>query len=342
MSTPLDTFDALIAAFRGTPRPDTDWQAVLGLANQSLTVTTLAARLRDHGAAVPDEVSRFLAAVVERNRIRNARLRRQLAEAIACLSAAGIGAVAIKGAAILAGASDRTLGDRILSDLDLLVAPEDFGRARDLLLADGYALSPAGDPHHLVAVLGRPDHVGTIDLHGRVTGLIGLDPRAGAHLVPIEGVAVAVPSPTAQIAILLAHDILRGRDYLWGLFDLRHLADMDDLARSDEAPDWQAVAAALPPWITTALRTQLLSLRRLFDSRVAIRCSMLWRARLHFHRRRLQIAYPRLMPALVLASIASDPFYLPARRASLVDGRPPKRAMGAGRRLRTASLIGKA
>jgi len=324
MSTPLETFDALIAGFRGTPAPDADWQAVLRLANQSLTVTTLAARLRDHGAVVPDEVSQFLGAIVDRNRRRNARMRAQLAEAVALLSAAGVTAVAIKGAAILAKANDRTLGDRILSDLDLLVAPADFDRAQSLLVASGYALSPASDRRNLVGVLARPGDAGTIDLHGRVTGLHGFDPMADARAVPVDGTAVRVPSPTAQILILLVHDILRGKDYLWGLFDLRHLADMDDLARSDDPPDWDAVAATLPPWITTALRTQLLSLRRLLNSRVSIRCSKLWRARLHFHRRRLQIAYPRLMPALVAASIATDPFFLPARRATLTAGRPSR------------------
>jgi hypothetical protein len=337
MSTPLETFDALIAGFRGHPHADTDWQAVLRLANQSLTVTTLAARLRDHAAIVPDEVSQFLGAIVARNRRRNARMRAQLAEATALLAAEGIAAVAIKGAAILATATDRTLGDRILSDIDLLVAPADFDRAQALLVASGYALSPASNRRALVAVLGRPDHVGTIDLHGHIAGLNGFDPMAGARPVSVDGTTVLVPSPTAQILVLLAHDILRGKDYLWGLFDLRHLADMDDLARSDDPPDWDAVSAALPAWITTALRTQLLSLRRLLHCSVSIRCSKLWRARLHFHRRRLQIAYPRLMPALVIASIASDPFFLSARRATLTGGRTARPRS----RFRPASMIGK-
>jgi hypothetical protein len=342
MPKTLKAFDALIAGLRGRPNPNSDWHAVLALANQSLTVTTLAARIRDHGACVPEDVSQFLAAIVARNRSRNERLRQQFAEVADALSLSQIEMVPIKGAAFLVTATDRTMADRILSDLDMYVAPQDFERAKCVLIAAGYQLLPGGNPLKLVAVLGRSDHAATIDLHGSIAGLSHFNPMAGARQIMIDnGVRIALPTSSVQTAILMAHDILRGKDYLWGLFDLRHLADIDDLARSDDPPDWAVMTATLPRWMTTALRSQMLALCQLFETNVTMDQTRPWRAWLNFHRRRLQIAYPRLMPALVLVSVAADPYFLGARRSALMGKRPPTLIKNRSSQLGGIARIGK-
>ena len=70
---------------------DVDWDSVIALANQTMTISSLATALHAvDPAGVPDDVRDYLGVIYTSNAKRNAMLHSQLEEAVACLNDAGI------------------------------------------------------------------------------------------------------------------------------------------------------------------------------------------------------------------------------------------------------------
>ena len=303
---------ALIAAIQGAPPPDIDWTLLISEANRTLTTGTMAERLLQGGHPLPDDVRAFLKVILDRSVERNQRLRHQLSETLACLNEAAIRPILMKGMAALLTISGDRLRGRILSDLDLMVSASDFARSVDCLRAIGYAPDPGSGDGRTSAVVFRTRDVGMLDIHCRMKGP-GLQPDY-ARLAPEctevtvgEGIAL-LPSATAQFWMLVRHDQIQDRDYWRGLIDLRHLIDMDMLARTPQGIDWQKLASWFPPgFARSALRTQLLAAQDLLG--VAIPPVWLgdrW-PRFQHRRRMLQARWPFLMAPLTLLTLICDP-----------------------------------
>ena len=152
---------------------DADWSAVVGLFYAHRLTTIAAEGLALAGptppAMVTDAVERFRA-VASRMNAANLLTMRQI---LPRFEAAGIPVVTFKGPVL----QQMIYGDlfaRPSSDVDLLVAPEDFGRSRPVLEAAGYDLAPEcrsiwwraglGEQHYE----GRVAAAATVDLHHRV------------------------------------------------------------------------------------------------------------------------------------------------------------------------------
>ena len=113
-------------------------QAFVDAAHQHHVIPYLASRIDD--LDLPASARSHIAAAAGRQRAGAAVLASDLAEALGALNAAEIRALAFKGVALAQQAyGDFTL--RGAGDLDLLVAPEDLGRAYDALARAGW--SPA-------------------------------------------------------------------------------------------------------------------------------------------------------------------------------------------------------
>jgi len=310
-------------------RPESvDWDAVIGLANDSLTITALAAAVQrsstTHGP-VPDDVRRYLDVILERNRTRNSRLLNELTEAVRSLNASGIVPAVMKGAAILLAQRHEEIGDRLLTDIDLIVPPDDMSRAIDALKRIGYEImvggemgSWPGDPRfHLPTVLSRPGDAGSIDLQCRPKGPNAFsDPQmlfAKSTRVDLNGATLAIPSPSAQIAYLLLHDQFQDGDYFRGLIDMRHLFDIAVIVRRAPDVDWRGLRAMfLAGYERNAVDTQLLTAKWLFGVRCEWepRCSRL--ARLQLKRRRTQLRWAFLWQALTVMSLLLELPHYPA------------------------------
>jgi hypothetical protein len=313
--------DQLNLLLRGGSPVDPDWRTVLALANRALITPRLEACLATVGP--PAEVVEFISEVARRNRARNALMYRQLEQAACALNAVGVTPLVLKGGACLVRAGGGST--RMLSDLDLVVAPGQVDIAVQGLVSVGFQVtSRSADPRqHAVAALGRPEDAGQIDLHQRPPGPPSFvcDPQllsdGSIHL--IGSGAVRVPPAHMHLYLQALHDQLHDGGYWRGGFDLRHAWDLADLITGDEPVQWDRLWR-LPPTALTmrALETLLLRCHQLTGAEVPQRVHR-WRGQLDVMRQRLQ--QDMSMPFAGLAA-ALGPIALVRHRRAARRGRP--------------------
>jgi hypothetical protein len=127
-----------------------DWSEVLRLAEHH-GVLPLAARSliehcrAEHGRGLPPEAERSLRSAYEANLRRNLWFTGELARIMQHFERKQLRALPYKGA-VLAQSLYRDPGLRSFSDLDFLISPADFGRAKQALAEIGYCLSAEFTP----------------------------------------------------------------------------------------------------------------------------------------------------------------------------------------------------
>jgi len=302
------TFDQLCACFRGELPADADWISIIELANRTLTTTALKP-LVANDRNVPADVAAYVDHLFERNLIRNSRLKTQLSEFVTALNEEGIIPVLLKGAALLTTANETSAGFRLISDLDVLVAPNEFERALDCSARLGYRIhyrSPSGDSK-CYADLERPDNVGMIDLHRERPGhkffyRSHTDVTQYCKLLTGEAGTFYVPLSSYQALILVFHDAFQDYDYWLGSIDLRHLLDLRDLVRQQGGADWNELAVLAPSRLAqNALAAHFLTLSSLLDVSVHLHLPKRFAPKLQSWRRILRARRPGLKyPLLVL------------------------------------------
>ena len=328
----LDHLNGLLSCLRGQTPSHADWPRIIALANKTLCSPAVAARLRKAGRfpTLPSDVATFFAEMERRNGDRNDRIMAQLDEAAATMNAAGVSPILLKGTAWLAHAPPEERAARMLADIDLMVPADRFLPMIDQLRGIGYCPDTSDPQPGVPAVLSRPQDTATIDLHSDYGSINTLsysfdDLAQNAALLELAGGIVLLPSPVACTAILLLHDQLKGRDYLRGRIDLRHLLDMQSFARRFQQDDWDELNRHFQSgYARNAMRTQLLTARKLLGMEVPRPLTRGIRARLQYIRRLAQLRWPGLAPFLTFLSLL-DPSYILARRAArrtLLDGEP--------------------
>ncbi len=295
----------LTAALGGRVPPSPDWPAILSLANEQLVTPELHARLSQSAERdlIPDGVAAFLADAHRRNRVRNLSLFATLTDALEILNAAGVEPVLLKGCAMWTAHADAVAGpcgDRMISDLDLLVRPSELDRAADALAAAGFTVLEDERRHeeHPVVVLGRATDAGSIDLHQFAPGPRGIaaidDLHAQCRVVTLGGARALLPPPELQILIGVLHDqLLDG--HLWrGQISFRHLMDVAALGAAREM-DWaRLMAQCSSPLVRHATAVQLLAAARIAGAPLPNVVSARPWARLHARLQRLQFIWPAL------------------------------------------------
>lgn len=259
----------LIAHLLATPAPGTvgrawldarltapvDWPAVLTRASAGLVTPALLPILDELGvtAALPDDAREFLTTLAQLNAERNRRIMAELDELVGALAALGIGAVALKGAGLVADGVFRTPGCRMIGDIDLLVPA---ARVTDAL-ATSHALgwrpgTTWTDPvetliHPETAT--RPGAAAALEIHVEFLN------HTWRRLLPAEAIlrdAVAlggrrdglrVPSLADRLVIVVAHAQLRDFGHYSGLLPLRAVLDWTRLAARAGPADWASVEA---------------------------------------------------------------------------------------------------
>ncbi|MBD9597523.1 MULTISPECIES: nucleotidyltransferase family protein [unclassified Ensifer] len=308
----------LASCLNGQIPKEANWDGIVALANRSLTITSLAGVVKDAKPHLPEDLSNYLSMIYRRNTERNCRLKAQLGEAAASLNEIGIEPVVLKGTAILASAAPEALGARLLTDLDILVRPQDMRDASKALCRQGYevALSsgegswPGNAEYHLPVVLIRPTDVGSIDLQCRPKGPASFGDAEWLYgdscVVVIGEGRVRVPTAFAQIILLILHDQFQDGDYWRGLLDLRHLLDIATLARASSV-DWNGLKALFANgYERNAVETQIVTAAALFGlDRTAIG-GVGSTARIQFARRRFQLGCGYLRPPLTLLTLMSE------------------------------------
>lgn len=265
MNTPENPICLVTSALRGRLPDNSEWPRLLEVANRAWLGPALfvalerAALLED----IPDPVRDYLELLHDRNLERNRRLRAQLIEAVGALNASGIEPVLLKGAIALFCASETRVRCRMISDLDINVAPAQGSATKAALLELGYR--EMANPREF----GRSSDVGVIELHFtphvRSTRYLSGEFGTSAPALERHLVKARVPTATAQAAHLIVHDMIKEGDYWQFRFNLRHLDDLAALATSGEGIDWHCVSETLfdRPG-RAALAMQLYALRELF------------------------------------------------------------------------------
>jgi Uncharacterised nucleotidyltransferase len=297
----------LCECFRGCVPRHADWMSLLGLANETLTTPALMEFVTHFKDQIPEDVCLYVREIFERNVARNDRLAAQLTETVAAINDRGVTPVLLKGAATLATAASPHWGSRLMSDLDIMVWPDQIEATSDALLALGYSehfLTPPGDGKWYME-LKRPSDVGMVDLHRALPGPACFyrpsgDAKQHCKMMPIGRGRAYIPSATYQTLILTIHDQFQDSDYWIGNIDVRHLIELRDLAISPEGIDWEMLAALTPGKLArNALETQLVALFCLLGVDVPIHMRSRFVPRLQHRRRLAQARIPLLRQALL-------------------------------------------
>ena len=297
----------LCECFRGCVPKHADWMSLLGLANETLTTPALMHFVTRFKNQIPEDVCLYVREMFERNVARNDRLAAQLTETVAAINDRGVTPVLLKGAAMLATAASPRWGSRLMSDLDIMVLPDQIEATLDALFALGYSehfLTPPGDGKWYME-LQRPSDVGMVDLHRALPGPAFFyhpsgDAKQHCKMMRIGRGRAYIPSATYQALILTIHDQFQDSDYWIGNIDVRHLIELRDLAISPEGIDWEMLAALTPSKLArNALETQLVALFCLLGVDVPIHMRSRFVPRLQHRRRLAQARIPLLRQALL-------------------------------------------
>jgi Uncharacterised nucleotidyltransferase len=284
-------------------RSNFPWHGLLEIANSTYLTPALCAVLDREApsAGVPKDVRTYLREISRRNAIRNARLRAQLAEVAAALNHRGVAPILLKGAAAVFKPQDPYAANRMVTDLDILVACEQSPAALLVLTELGYRRIPGrAASRHTFGDFARDRDVGAIDLHVELINEPALLPvdaaLARAADCTADGLHVRLLSPTDRVLHLLLHDLVQDQGIHDGRLNFRHLHEFATLARSGASIDWQAISAHLTSHrLRVALDLWMLAAGTFFAIRPPIPVASALGARILLWRALLQLRAPSLV-----------------------------------------------
>jgi hypothetical protein len=236
---------ALASCLRGEVPASADWEDLVRQANDHLVTPRLHPVFSARADLIAGDLRDYVQFLHDLNLERNLRLKEQAFEAIGALNASGIHPTVLKGVIILLTCPTEELGGRMVSDLDLLLTPDDLQQGSDLLGTLGYRQLDGYVGEHAHGKFYRPQDAGMIDLHHRPPGPGKLYPTLELELgdaVSTEGCSFRVPPPASRVVHLIAHDMFNDGGLATGQIQLRHLFDIADLMKREEV-DWTTVSA---------------------------------------------------------------------------------------------------
>jgi len=308
----------LCECLRGSVPKDADWTSLLGLANQTLTTPALMDLVTRCKDQIPEDVRVYVREMFERNAVRNDRLAAQLVETVAAINNQGITPILFKGAATLVMADRAESASKLMSDLDIMVMPDQVDATMKALCSIGYSVHYQSQPDdggwHVD--LKRSKDVGMVDLHRQPPGDPFFYASAGnvtrfCRTAKIGEGSCLIPNSTYQALMLIIHDEFQDNGYWIGNIDVRHLIQLRDLAASAEGIDWEKLAALTPSKLArNALETQMVALSSLLGVDVPIHMRRRFVPRLQHRRRLAQAQFPPLRQALLPLAVLDHRNYL--------------------------------
>ena len=246
-----------------------NWPELARLAEAHGMLPLLHRRLAQTGAEVPVATWQEISAAQEATVRQNLWLAGELIKVLEILSAAQVPALPYKGP-VLAATAYGDLALRQFSDVDILLRPQDFVRAKAAVVAAGYTpgleLTPREEQAWIATsyemAFARGELHNLIELQwalaprfyclgGSVAGLFGR-----ARPVNVFGTEMLTLSPEDNLLVLAVH----GSKHLW-----KQIRWLVDLARVAAQPlDWDVVLQRAAAWrIERLLRVSLLLMKEL-------------------------------------------------------------------------------
>ncbi|OBX25507.1 putative nucleotidyltransferase-like protein [Gelidibacter algens] len=159
---------ALMSLFNTT---ETNWDAVVTIASQHLMLPALYCQLRAKGllSYIPKDLELYLEELTAINRNRNEVLITEAHAISELFHKSQIDHVFIKGLALIAGHTFKDRAERMIGDIDILVAPNQVQQAFTLLEVNGYTQTVAfnyiqKNYRHLSRQI-HPKKMGAVELH---------------------------------------------------------------------------------------------------------------------------------------------------------------------------------
>ncbi|AFY39668.1 hypothetical protein Lepto7376_3465 [[Leptolyngbya] sp. PCC 7376] len=219
-----------------------DWKYLIGLAIKHGVFPLLFQRLQalDILADLPKHTQQELKQEYRSHIIRNSNYEQELASLVQLLDTHQISVLAYKGPSLAIAAYGDLLA-RQFSDLDLLVAPEYFEEAKNILTKVGYRLLTPHTDHAFDLVLRNHQSRMAIDLHrAAVPSFYGFSCRfedllENAHSLQLVDQTVMMPSPEDLLLLLSIHGLKdRWRKLIW-------LRDLYEIIHSTPDLDWDYI-----------------------------------------------------------------------------------------------------
>ncbi|HUH29185.1 nucleotidyltransferase family protein [Gelidibacter sp.] len=189
-----------------------DWDAVVIVASKHLMLPALYCRLKAKELLplIPEDLNLYLEDIATINRGRNKILLEEALEVSKILEKEHIEHIFIKGVALLAGNAFNDPAERMVGDIDILVAPDQIHRAFDLLTDLGYSdtvtsIISRKNHRHLPRQVSEQQY-GAIELHNEVLIHKHKHLINSKHLLEnrqmVNGIAVPSKEDAIKIAIL--------------------------------------------------------------------------------------------------------------------------------------------
>jgi hypothetical protein len=244
------------------PASPAEWEKVLRLASSHLVTPQLRWALREQGlfADLPPEVAEFLEAIYVINLERNQECEDQLAQLIRVLNSIGVQPVLLKGFAAIVGGLYPTSGERIVTDIDILIPVTRLPEILDLLAGIGYKpidcyqdLAKKGEwevlCHHYPPIF-SPDWPVTVELHVQPVDLpfvpLLSDEQvfSSAQTMEWRGGVCLLPSSTNFVIHNIIHSMLVNTQGKLERVSVRQLFEFALANREyGERIGWQAIAS---------------------------------------------------------------------------------------------------
>jgi hypothetical protein len=239
-----------------------DWALLAAMLRAQRLLPTLGPRVIElAGGAAPAEFEATVSEAIEATRRQDALLHLISARTTAALADTGIRSTALKGPA-LGEALYGEAGRRLSSDIDLLVAAENLGRAVEVVRELGYArptdhVDASGLPLLHFALVHERDELPPVELHWRVHWY---ETRfAPERLLAQGGAGDWRPAPVDELTALLLY---YARDGFAGLRQATDLGAWWDAFGAELSPGTLAESTRSYPALAPALRAALTAAKR--------------------------------------------------------------------------------
>jgi len=200
------------------------WEEFVWMGSSQFVLPALYSTLKRNDLLrnLPGDLADYMAEIYTLNHNRNLSIIEQSREIARLLNEAGIEPVFLKGAAHLLQGLYREPGDRIMSDIDILIHPDQIQQAADILCQNGYShpevlANDDFEKHHHLPGFENPDRTAMVELHHTALadpyGKLLKNEEAFTTKVEIKGLNASVLSLKNQKILSFVHDQLVDDDF---------------------------------------------------------------------------------------------------------------------------------
>jgi len=134
------SFDSSYEQLQKDLNENPNWDAMVSTGSKHLMLPAIYCRLwqKDLLKYLPEELTMYLKEVTDLNRDRNTRLLEEAQQVSKLFDEHQIVHVYLKGIALIAGDYFEDIAERMIGDIDILIASDQLDKAFDLLVAQGY------------------------------------------------------------------------------------------------------------------------------------------------------------------------------------------------------------